>query len=70
MRIIDEMWHTFILLTKDYAAFCQQYFGEFMHHEPEVGNETDENKEIDLDRFEQELTRFYPTLMIIWVKRQ
>lgn len=58
MRVIDEMWHTFILITKDYAKFCHHYFGEFMHHEPEVGDETGDDKEIDVDRFEQELTRF------------
>ncbi len=30
--IIDEMWHTFILFTKDYRAFCDKYFGFFVHH--------------------------------------
>ncbi|WP_367608431.1 hypothetical protein [Legionella sp. W05-934-2] len=58
MRVIDEMWHTFILITRDYADFCHRYFGEFMHHVPEVGDEADEEKAIDLNRFEHELTRF------------
>lgn len=31
---IDQMWHCFILHTKDYADFCQQYFGQFIHHIP------------------------------------
>jgi len=31
---IDEMWHTFVLFTKEYAAFCQRYFGQFLHHAP------------------------------------
>jgi hypothetical protein len=31
---IDEMWHTFVLFTKDYAAFCERYFGHFVHHVP------------------------------------
>ena len=34
MKEIDDMWHTFLLFTKDYAGFCQQYFGEFIHHLP------------------------------------
>lgn len=32
--IIDEMWHTFILVTHDYAEFCSQMFGRFIHHDP------------------------------------
>lgn len=32
--IIDEMWHNFILFTKDYANFCEQYLGYFLHHFP------------------------------------
>src|SRR6187200_2054423 len=47
MRLIDEMWHTFILLTVDYAEFCQLYFGEFQHHVPEVGGDAENAKEID-----------------------
>jgi len=34
MFIIDEMWHVFILVTRDYAAFCEQMFGRFIHHDP------------------------------------
>lgn len=30
--VIDEMWHTFILFTKDYHEFCMKYFGFFVHH--------------------------------------
>jgi hypothetical protein len=31
---IDECWHHFILFTKDYASFCDQHFGVFLHHRP------------------------------------
>lgn len=31
---IDNMWHDWILFTKDYAEFCQAVFGEFVHHTP------------------------------------
>ncbi|MFK7934334.1 MAG: hypothetical protein AB8G22_12550 [Saprospiraceae bacterium] len=34
MRIIDEMWHSFILYTEYYVAFCDKYLGEFKHHPP------------------------------------
>ena len=31
---IDVVWHAFILHTKEYAAFCQQFLGRFVHHMP------------------------------------
>lgn len=33
MRMIDEMWHEFILMTRDYELFCFTYFGKFLHHQ-------------------------------------
>jgi len=33
---VDAMWHTFILFTKDYARFCQDIAGAFIHHSPET----------------------------------
>ena len=32
--VLDKMWHHFVMFTKDYAAFCQEMFGEFIHHVP------------------------------------
>lgn len=32
--IIDEMWHNFILFTKEYDAFCKEYLGIYIHHQP------------------------------------
>jgi hypothetical protein len=58
MTNIDEMWHTFILITQDYADFCNNYFGEFIHHAPEVGEEVQENVFVDKDLFEKELQLF------------
>lgn len=36
MREIDEMWHEFILFTEDYMNFCNKFFGEYMHHLPNI----------------------------------
>lgn len=33
---VDPMWHIFILFTKDYARFCQETVGWFIHHQPDV----------------------------------
>lgn len=31
---VDIGWHTFILYTRAYAAFCEEIGGRFIHHEP------------------------------------
>lgn len=36
MRAVDDMWHTFILYTQDYTDFCRRFFGENLHHQPDV----------------------------------
>lgn len=33
-RMVDIGWHTFILYTREYAHFCQQVAGRFIHHSP------------------------------------
>lgn len=49
LLIIDEMWHNFILFTKEYNRFCLQYFGHFLHHLPASKKEKGEAY-----RFQQE----------------
>lgn len=34
LLIVDEMWHNFILFTKEYQDFCSFYFGQYLHHTP------------------------------------
>lgn len=31
---VDELWHMFILFTKDYREFCEEYLGQFLDHVP------------------------------------
>jgi hypothetical protein len=31
---IDAGWHAFLMFTRDYQRFCQNYFARFVHHEP------------------------------------
>ncbi|MER7968635.1 hypothetical protein ABTX35_06420 [Streptomyces sp. NPDC096080] len=33
-RQVDPGWHTLILHTGWYAAWCEEQFGRFLHHEP------------------------------------
>lgn len=53
MKEIDDMWHTFLLFTKDYMKFCRTYFGSYMHHNPNV-----DEKPMPIDIFETEFSRY------------
>lgn len=33
-QVVDDLWHEFILYTKNYQTFCQHAFGRYMHHTP------------------------------------
>ncbi len=54
MLQIDRIWHVFLLFTKDYMDFCEEYFGEYIHHLPDIVP----NMPQDESNFEQNLNRF------------
>lgn len=54
MNEIDDMWHTFILFTVDYMNFCDQYFGEFIHHQPNTSDEA----QLDDEAYAKDLTKY------------
>ncbi len=33
-QVVDVAWHEFILFTREYAIFCRQGLGRFLHHTP------------------------------------
>jgi hypothetical protein len=35
-QVVDDLWHEFILYTRNYEVFCRQAFGQFLHHSPAV----------------------------------
>lgn len=47
---IDEVWHEFILFTREYRDFCEQYLGRFVHHcpRPEGVWEIEKQRAIDV----------------------
>jgi hypothetical protein len=55
MSEIDDMWHTFLLFTKDYMQFSETYFGGFVHHQPNIDEDTAENGGFN----ETELARYF-----------
>lgn len=39
---VDELWHTFLLFTKEYVTFCNEVAGAFIHHNPGPAAPTEE----------------------------
>lgn len=37
-RVVDDLWHEFILDTKKYTEFCKKAFGRYFHHIPASKN--------------------------------
>lgn len=33
-KAMDDAWHEFIVMTREYADFCQRAFGRYLHHTP------------------------------------
>lgn len=33
--LADQVWHAFLLCTKEYQAFCNRFFGQMVHHDPD-----------------------------------
>jgi hypothetical protein len=31
---VDDLWHTFLVFTHEYAGFCETVAGRFLHHVP------------------------------------
>lgn len=56
MKGIDQMWHLFLLYTQDYSDFCFKYFGQFLHHLPDLVDP--EPSHADTVRFEMNLEKF------------
>ena len=56
--ILDEMWHTFILFTKDYIDFCEKYFVFYIQHQPSTYEEKKRRQESFSKDFDGELKSY------------
>jgi hypothetical protein len=64
MALVDEMWHAFILYTKDYTKFCVDHFGFYLHHGPTTSEQKAEAKarlETDPAAFEAQIAADFET---------
>lgn len=73
MKEIDDMWHTYILFTRDYAELCDKVFGQFVHHTPTTSAEKEKfkkNKSEFMHQKKQALSYVYDNLgeetLITW----
>lgn len=49
---VDELWHNFIMFTDDYASFCDEVAGHFIHHVPDDEETTKEESLTSSLRFD------------------
>ena len=59
---VDDLWHNFLLLTQEYAGFCEYVGGIFIHHHPGPSNPTPtevEEAQRDFDTFLKEYKETY-----------
>lgn len=33
-KVVDDAWHEFILMSREYTRFCDRAFGRYLHHTP------------------------------------
>lgn len=63
---VDEVWHQFILFTREYADFCQNYLGSFLHHSPHTSSTSGERKREGMANFRESYKRVFGDLHPIW----
>lgn len=49
-QVADDLWHEFILYTKNYEQFCKKAFGRFLHHTPAAALRTNKQSDNGLRR--------------------
>ncbi|KTD79194.1 hypothetical protein [Legionella waltersii] len=67
LLIVDDMWHSFILHTRDYVQFSTTYFGDYFHHEVEPDGM---EHVLDEDEIRDFLEDCYQYLGEGWVERR
>jgi hypothetical protein len=56
---VDECWHLHLTFTANYAAFCAETAGKFIHHNPSKGGTTEHHRHIDW--YEETLKNYVET---------
>ncbi|WP_454782916.1 hypothetical protein [Legionella sp. WA2022007384] len=67
LLILDEMWHTFILHTRDYLDFSIRHFDTYFHHDVEPSGQEHIIEEEELTEYLQDCFAY---LGSEWVARR
>jgi len=59
---VDNLWHSFILFTNDYADFCTTHIGHFIHHVPEINEEKSPEQQEEAQKDFQAFIKNYEEL--------
>ena len=63
-NVIDELWHTLILFSKEYHEFSTKIFGTYLHHSPNTKNSSISNDSVR--KFYDEYKKYFGMLHPIW----
>ncbi|KTC68108.1 hypothetical protein Lbir_2710 [Legionella birminghamensis] len=63
---LDDLWHFFILNTRDYCEFCEQYWESYFHHDIEAHGEEHQISPDELADFLEDAFEF---LGEAWIDR-
>ena len=56
---IDEVWHQFILFTRQYMEFCHRFFGRYIPHNPSNAPKVESPRPVQKTTFEQFQARYF-----------
>lgn len=63
---VDAVWHQFILFTKQYHAFCEEYLGFYLHHSPNTSFTSNAEAERPADNFVDQYRQVFGEVPDIW----
>lgn len=58
-KVVDEAWHAFMLDSREYTAFCEQAFGEYLHHVPDTAEVPADEHDKDADYDDDNIQTLY-----------
>ncbi len=62
---VDTLWHQFVLFTKQYADFCRDYLGSFLHHSPHVSTTPEDRKKEGIVNFAKSYQQVFGEIPLI-----
>lgn len=62
---VDEIWHNFILFTREYGEFCETTCGQMVHHRPNTSRRPHLSP-ASISNFTEAYTTFFGPIPTIW----